>query len=412
MDHIDSAHPDFIKGFVEYCYNFGLNDKQAAELYNTTLKKEMCEKSAEFKEGLVEGFTKSAIMGKALKLPAPIWKGLGAAGLGAGAYTLAPEGMSPQQAAAAGVGVGAATGAGLLALRHPGMAMKFMKGMVPFGRKANKQVLHNNGVLTPAYGLKPLKPLNTLGKTITNPSTQKFMGRGIGYGAAMGAGGYAAAKNTERAGGPGVYKPWYLDDEFNSSEGGSTANPNDPFGYVPQDIRTGGVSGAGQNLNAEQAGPINSVKQMQKQLQVIEGSMEDLSKQLATADTSNPAAYARTKAMRDQYRALTREKIIVTKNIKNTLETIDSDMNQMRSSARETLAGAGSRGQRIGSSFERLRDSLEAERNGSFMAKILNRATGAEERLRRLERDYLRNQELMNNANSALEFQPNSLFNG
>lgn len=405
MNDLNSEHPEFIKAFVEYCYDQGLNEKQAADLLDTAVKRDMLDNSPEFHDGLQEGVAKSAMMNKALKLPAPLWKTLGAAGAGGATYTMAPEGMSPEQAMGAGIGTGLGVGGLLLAAKNPAAAGKFLTGMVPYGR-TGKTLISPSGVVTQHRGLRPFKPLATMGKAITHKDTPKFLGRGLGYGTALGAGGYGAAKLD--GGGSDVLKPWYLrEDEGGGGGAAAETDPNDPFGYVPAHIRAKAEGRPAPGPGGEAAGPAATVQQGRRDLQVIEQQMLRLGKQIeiAKANANTPTGYMQLRNLRDQQKALFRQRIMLNKSIRGALDTMDTDIDAWQSSARDTLGSAARRGERLDSSFQRVRDSLESS---NPLVGLWNRATGAEERLRRIEAESRRNQALMDQANEALAFDPAS----
>ena len=425
MKPILSDHPDFVEGFVEYCFNKGFNEKQASELLRIASIKELAESGDEnFKEGLRIGskgvtqksaFVKEAafkkLLGKLIPgsspfpaparipgippvhppaIPAPstvlpsagathynlsLPKGLahamggagGTAALGgaAGAMFGDPENdMMHNALAGAGIGAGLRMAAGPM-FRGKNFS-KFMHGINPFEAGASKG----------SIGINLARPIETLGKAITAPGVGKAMGKGLGYGALGGAAYNLGSKVSDMHAGPDSSQmiPWYM--QGNSGSPGSTGMPS-PGGTdifsMPSSLRNvyegNGASGLGGGAGV---GPMHEINMAKAQQNEIDQKISMLNSQLSSIDDSNPMSHIQRQQLSKEMTKLQVARNESQSSLEEALSKIQQDRARYGSNAASMATGAGNSVEKLQKEYQ---GNIADYENGqsSMMGNVLNK---------------------------------------
>lgn len=359
-----STHPEFIKSFVETCFNHGFTEKQANDLLQTYAKSEFYLTDKNFKDGVDEGM-KSASLLRNLAIPAA---------LGLGGAALAPSGILPENWTG-GLATGGALGGalGLLATRGRGLGGALSR----MGR-----ALSSGGV-----GRQSAKELARLA---SNPSLLKGMARGSL------AGGAAVATNKALNEGvyiPGRYPmfeastgvPSYIQ---NSGVGGAPGSGQklDPFDLPPEimaDIRGGAQGAAGVSPGMGQ------ITNQRQQIVDLNNQIQNLERNLPLA--SNPSDAARRQQLQTQIDNLKMQRNMMTTNIMQAEEQMNRDRYNIADSAARRQEAAAQGLQSSQTEFENLRRRQQFAQGGGFLGGLMdiyNRVSGAQGRMAELDPIY------------------------
>lgn len=430
MKTILSDHPDFVEGFVEYCFNKGFNEKQASELLRIAAIKELAESGDEsFQEGLRLGssgsirkvaFVKEAIIRRLiskllpgaspfpappripgmtgahppvptmsappsvlpgagathynLALPKGLAHSLGGAGTTAAAGGVAgamfgdPEnGMMQNALTGAGIGAGARLAMGPM-FRGKNFS-KFMSGINPLERGASKG----------SIGVNLLRPMETLGKAITAPGVAKSVGKGLGYGALGGAAYNLGSKISDMHVSPDSSQltPWYM--QGNGAPGGmGGGSPGSPGGTdifsMPSSLRNvyegGGASSLGGGAGG--VGPMHEISMAKAQQNEIDQKISMLNSQMSSIDDSNPMSHMQRQQFNKELTKLQHARNSAQSSLEEALSKMQQDRARYGSAAASTATSAGRSVDRLQKEYE---GNIADYENGqsSTMSNVLNK---------------------------------------